>query len=290
MANLAGIDSFLSGRRLALVGVSTRAGDLSRIILRELTAHGYDMVPIRPGAAEIDGKPAFARMKDVPGHLDGAILMTPPAVTAAVVRECPDAGVTRVWMHRGVGHGAVSDEAVAFCEAHGIEVVAGECPLMFVDGTGVHGTHAALRKLIGTYPDAVPRDAAPAPGRRALVFVLHAAIGWLACAATMALLLAAVPLGAALWLHALAAPLIFAAVATSYFRRRAPVPPLAAAGAFAGSIALLDAVVVGPAILARFVGLWLPLALIVAVTLGAGLFAQRLRHGERRTHGLRIRS
>ena len=31
--------------------------------------------------------------------------MTPPAATDQVVRECADAGVKRVWMHRGAGRG-----------------------------------------------------------------------------------------------------------------------------------------------------------------------------------------
>jgi hypothetical protein len=51
-------------------------------------------------------------------------------------------------MHRGTGHGAVSEEAVAFCRAHGIVVIAGECPYMFLPRAGfAHRLHGFLRRL-----------------------------------------------------------------------------------------------------------------------------------------------
>jgi predicted CoA-binding protein len=79
--------------------------------------------------------------------------MTPPAVTAQVVRECAEAGVRRVWMHGGGGQGAVSPEAVAFCRERGIEVVDGECPFMFLPDAGfVHGVHRFFRRLGGRLP------------------------------------------------------------------------------------------------------------------------------------------
>lgn len=64
------------------------------------------------------------------------------------MRECAEAGVRRVWLHRGAGRGAVSDEAVAFCRAQGIAVVAGECPYMFLPKAGLlHRLHGLLRRL-----------------------------------------------------------------------------------------------------------------------------------------------
>ena len=82
-----------------------------------------------------------------------ALLMTPPAATDQVVRECADAGVRQVWMHRGGGAGAVSPEAVVFCRERGIEVVDGECPFMFLPGTSwFHGVHRFFKRLGGRLP------------------------------------------------------------------------------------------------------------------------------------------
>jgi hypothetical protein len=69
-------------------------------------------------------------------------------VTEQVVRDCAEARIESVWMHAGVGRGAASQAAVAFCRDHGIRVVAGECPYMFLSGAGlVHRVHGVLRKI-----------------------------------------------------------------------------------------------------------------------------------------------
>jgi predicted CoA-binding protein len=84
---------------------------------------------------------------------EAALLLTPPTATERVVRECAEAGVKRVWMHRGGGSGAVSPEAVAFCRDRGIEVVDGECPFMFLPDAGwFHGVHRFVRRLSGRLP------------------------------------------------------------------------------------------------------------------------------------------
>lgn len=155
------IDRFLAGRRLAVVGVSRDPRDFSRALFAEMIAKGYDLVPVHPAGGEVDGREVYARIQDVPGALDGAIVMTPAAASAQVVRDCHEAGVPRVWLHRGAGAGAVSREAVAYCHAHGIEVVPGECPLMFVGGS-VHDVHRSLREATGHLPlgDAGRRAAA----------------------------------------------------------------------------------------------------------------------------------
>jgi uncharacterized protein len=152
------IDRFLGGARIALAGVSSRSDDFSRYVFRELVKRGYDMVPVHPGLKEIEGRPAYGSVTEVPGRLDGVLIMTPPEVAERIVMDCAEAGIGRVWLHRGMGRGAVSPEAVAFCQAHGIEVVAGQCPMMFLEGTELfHRAHRGWRRLLGRYPEAAPR-------------------------------------------------------------------------------------------------------------------------------------
>ncbi len=153
MASKQAIDSFLSCRRLAVVGVSRDPKDFSRAVLRAFVERGYDAVPVNPAGGEAEGRPAVARVGDVQPPPEAALLLTPPAATAQVVRECAEAGVRRVWMHRGGGQGAVSASALAVCRERGIEVVDGECPFMFLAGPGwVHGVHRFFRRLGGRLP------------------------------------------------------------------------------------------------------------------------------------------
>jgi len=152
-------NDFLAQRRIALVGVSRNPRDMSRSLFRELQKRGYDVVPVHPWLDSVDGVPCAKRVQDVRPPVAGALLMTPPAVTDAVVRDCAEAGIGRVWMHRGAGRGAVSPDAVRFCREHGIAVVDGACPFMLLPGAGLpHRVHGFFARLAGRHP--VQRSAA----------------------------------------------------------------------------------------------------------------------------------
>jgi predicted CoA-binding protein len=271
MTQLASIERFLSGKRFALVGVSAQPNDFSRAVWRELVQHGYELVPVNPKLDAVEGQRAYARVQDVPGALDGAILMTSPEVTAQVARDCAEAGVTRVWMHRGAGQGAVNAEAVRFCESQQIEVIAGECPLMFVADSGPHAVHATIRRAFGSYPKAseLPRTAL-AP------LFAQAFAAWTVSTAALVLLWMALPQTPAFWLHALIAPLAFGFSASAYFQRADAASPLRVAllnglTAFVLDLALVAGVIMRSwALQASFAGAWLPLVLIFAATLVVG--------------------
>ena len=154
MSSMQMIQDFLGQKRIAMVGVSRQPQDFSLTLFRELRKRGYDAVPVNPQAKQIDGQPCFARLQDVHPSVDGALLMTSPSASDAVVRDCAEAGVKRVWMYRAGGAGAVSPEAVRYCEERGIAVIPGECPFMFLpDGSWFHRVHGVLRKITGRYPN-----------------------------------------------------------------------------------------------------------------------------------------
>lgn len=148
------IHDFLAQRRIAVGGVSRNQDDFSRYVFRELARKHYDVVPVNRLGGKVDGRPCFTRIQDIVPSVDGALLMTPPEVTDEVVKDCAEAGVPRVWMHRGVGPGAVSATAAAFCREHGISVVEGACPLMFLRRSGLpHRLHAFLLRLLHRHPE-----------------------------------------------------------------------------------------------------------------------------------------
>jgi len=148
------IDEFLALKRFAFVGVSHTPSDFSRLLYAAFLKHGYHLVPVNPSVSEIDGQVCYASVRDIEPPVEGAFIITPPQVTERVVRDCAEAGISRVWLHRGEGLGAVSADAMLFCEEHGISVVPGYCPFMFFDKPGfLHRTHAFFMKLGGNYPN-----------------------------------------------------------------------------------------------------------------------------------------
>lgn len=142
--------AFLAAKRIAVVGLSRKEDDFSRMVLRELARRGYDVVPVHPAMKSAEGRTCYARLQDVRPPAEAALLMTSPGVTEQVVRDCAEAGVRRVWMHHGGGPGAASEAAIAFCEAQGIAVVRDLCPFMALPGAGLpHRVHGFFRRLGG---------------------------------------------------------------------------------------------------------------------------------------------
>jgi predicted CoA-binding protein len=153
MTTRADVEQFLKLRRIAFVGVSRSPKDFTRSVFREFRRRGYDVVPVNPKAAKVDGLTCYRSVADVAPAPQGAMILTDPRVTLEVVRDCTAAGVRHVWMHRGAGCGSVSQEAVDFCRTHDTFVVAGECPFMFLPQAGlVHGLHRLFRRIAGTLP------------------------------------------------------------------------------------------------------------------------------------------
>src|SRR3954469_1396517 len=120
---------FLDGHRIALVGASDDPKSFATTIHRALLDHHYDVVAVNPRRDSVSGRACYPTVSAVPGEVDGVIVMVPAASAADVVADAVTKGVQRVWLFKGLGsEGAVSDEAVARCRAHGVDVVAGACP------------------------------------------------------------------------------------------------------------------------------------------------------------------
>jgi predicted CoA-binding protein len=88
----------------------------------------------------------------VPGELDGVIEMVNTEAAVDVVRECAKLGIARLWLFKGIGGaGAVSDEPIELCRQHGINVIAGACPMMFLEPVGwFHRLHRSARRINGS--------------------------------------------------------------------------------------------------------------------------------------------
>lgn len=138
---------FLNAGRIAVVGVSRDENDFSRAVFRELVKRGYDVVAVNPALAGAEGRPCFARVQDVSPPAQAALVMTPAARSADAVHDCVEAGIRRVWMHRGAGPGSASAAALALCAANGIVPVRDLCPFMALPDTSVaHRIHHFLRR------------------------------------------------------------------------------------------------------------------------------------------------
>jgi predicted CoA-binding protein len=150
------VDRFLTQRRVVLIGASADPRKFGNTIFRALRDHGYDVVPVNLTASSIDGTSCFRRVTEVDGEIGAAMIMVTGRPAVRAVRDCVARGIRRVWLFRGIGSpGALSEEAVKICHDNGIDVVAGACPLMFLEPIApLHNVHLALLRFSGTLTEA----------------------------------------------------------------------------------------------------------------------------------------
>jgi uncharacterized protein len=140
------VAEFLKGRTFAVAGVSRESGQTANHIYRKLRASGYDVVPVNPKAPEVEGVTCYPTILAIEKPIDGVVVATPPSASVEIVRQCAARGVSRVWFHRSVGQGSVSDEAVAECHARGLSCIVGGCPLMYCEP--VDPVHRCMRWIL----------------------------------------------------------------------------------------------------------------------------------------------
>jgi len=121
--------------------------------------------------------------------------------------------------------------------------------------------------------------------KKTVTLLIHAFAGWVLCAATMGIGMAVTSIENTLIIHAIAAPLFFAAISWFYFSRFNYTTPLRTALIFIGFVILVDFFVVALLInrsLEMFtnpLGTWIPFLLIFSSTFLTGYLTRRSQHG-----------
>jgi predicted CoA-binding protein len=147
------IEDFLAQKRIAIIGASRDPKSFSIMLFKEFVRRGYEVVPVNPKTPNVLGRTCYARVQDIQPPVLGAILLTSPQVTETGIAECAKAGIRRIWIYGANGKSNVSQKTLALCEEQGIQVIAGQCPFMFLPACGgVHRLHGFVRKVIGRYP------------------------------------------------------------------------------------------------------------------------------------------
>ena len=148
MTTLTSIEQFLSARALAVAGASRQGRKFGNVVRRELARKGWQVLLVHPEAAAIDGCPCVARVADLPRDVGGLVVSVPPAQAEALVREAAAAGIRRVWLQRG----SESAAALAVGREAGVDVIHGQCILMYANPGGIHRVHRWLVQMAGKLP------------------------------------------------------------------------------------------------------------------------------------------
>lgn len=148
------IDAFIACKRLAVVGVSRSGRKFGDMAANELERRGYEVLPVHPSAAEVDGRPCAHSVQELTGRIDAVLVSVPPSAGAAVLRDIAAAGLTHVWLQQG----AEDEEIIALARQLGLAPVVGRCILMYAPPVrSFHGLHRGVVRALGRlYPKRDP--------------------------------------------------------------------------------------------------------------------------------------
>ena len=149
MTTKAQINEFIAHKTLGVVGVSRDTKKFGFMVFDELRKKGYKTYPVNPNATELHGEKCYPSITALPKDAEGVVIVVPPAKAEELVKEAHACGIDQVWLQQG----AESKTAIAFCEQNKMNLVAGECIMMYLEPVGsFHGFHRFFRKLFGGMP------------------------------------------------------------------------------------------------------------------------------------------
>lgn len=148
MVALKQIEEFIASELIAMVGVSRDPKKFGFAAFRELKEKGMNIIPVNPYTEEIHGSKVYHDLKSLPSGVRGLIILTPKAVTAAVVKEAKEGGYKQIWIQQN----SESKEALDELKGTDINYIAGQCILMHYKPHSFHKFHGRLKKIFGRFP------------------------------------------------------------------------------------------------------------------------------------------
>lgn len=149
MTTLALIESFLSPKKLAIIGVSRNPKKFGRQVYDALKEKDFTVYGVNPNAENLNGDPCYKDIASLPAEVDRLFFVTPPEKTAENIRMALDKGIKNIWIQQRSDTG----EALELLEDTDVNLIHNQCILMYASPVkGPHKFHRFLNKVFGKYP------------------------------------------------------------------------------------------------------------------------------------------
>ena len=118
-------DLLRASRVIAVVGLSSKRFRPSYGVAEYMQSEGYRIIPVNPNETEVLGEKAYARLEDIPEHIDIVDIFRRSEFVAPIVESAIRVGASAVWMQEEVVDQAAADRA----KKAGLTVVMDRCIL-----------------------------------------------------------------------------------------------------------------------------------------------------------------
>lgn len=117
------VHALRQARTIAIVGLSDNPDRDSHSIGRYLTEQGYTVYPVNPALKSVLGLKCYARLADIPDHIDIVDVFRRPEYALDIVEQAIKAGAGAVWFQPGT----TDPLAVQAAEAAGLAAFPETC-------------------------------------------------------------------------------------------------------------------------------------------------------------------
>ena len=145
-----GLDALFVPRSVAVIGATDRPGTVGRSLVANLLGSRSPLKihAVNPGHAEVLGLKTYAHVRDIPGTLDLALVVTPSQTVPQVISDCVDAGVKNAvvisagFRERGAEGAALEDEIQKHLRRGSMRLIGPNCMGFMNPSIGLNATFA----------------------------------------------------------------------------------------------------------------------------------------------------
>jgi predicted CoA-binding protein len=114
-----------NSKTIAVIGLSGRRHRPSYGVAEYLQSAGYRVIPVNPGEKEVLGEKSYARLEDIPEHVDIVDVFRRSEFLPEIVESAIRIGARGVWMQEGV----INPQAAERARSAGLFVIMNACIL-----------------------------------------------------------------------------------------------------------------------------------------------------------------
>lgn len=141
------IEKYLENKHITVIGASSDAKAFSNVIINELIAKGYTAYPVNPKGGIIADLKVYNNISEVPSEATAAYIITNPKQTDQALESAVNAGYKHIWVHN-----SCQTKSVTEFTKPDINLIYGQCIVMYLNNSGVHGFHKFILKLFNKLP------------------------------------------------------------------------------------------------------------------------------------------
>lgn len=140
------INSIVNSKNIALAGISEDTKKFGNTLYKELTSKGYNIFPIHPAKAEINGIKCYPNLHEIKDKIEALLICVKPDKALDLIKQAKEANISNIWLQNGAG----SPEVIKLAKELNLNIVANRCILMYAPPVkSVHKFHRTINKIFG---------------------------------------------------------------------------------------------------------------------------------------------